>query len=62
MAQNSGLLEKLGQPGHFTLFAPTNEAFETLGSEVLERLQGDKEVLKGKHNEVSRSSLDHSVI
>ncbi|XP_063763650.1 periostin, osteoblast specific factor b isoform X2 [Eleginops maclovinus] len=50
VAQNSGLLEKLGQPGHFTLFAPTNEAFETLGSEVLERLQGDKEVLKALLN------------
>ncbi|XP_068440782.1 periostin, osteoblast specific factor b isoform X3 [Clinocottus analis] len=45
VAQNSGLLEKLGQPGHYTLFAPTNEAFESLGSEALERLQGDKEVL-----------------
>lgn len=48
MAQNSGFLEKLGQPGHYTLFAPTNEAFESLGSEVLERLQGDTEVIKGK--------------
>lgn len=48
MAQSAGLLEKLGQPGHYTLFAPTNEAFESLGSEVLERLQRDKEVLKGK--------------
>lgn len=50
MAQNAGLLEKLGQQGHYTLFAPTNEAFESLGSGVLERLQGDKEVLKGKRN------------
>uniref|UniRef100_A0A8D0D9G7 Periostin, osteoblast specific factor b n=1 Tax=Sander lucioperca TaxID=283035 RepID=A0A8D0D9G7_SANLU len=41
---------KLGQPGHYTLFAPTNEAFESLGSEVLERLQGDKEVLKALLN------------
>uniref|UniRef100_A0A8D0D6T7 Periostin, osteoblast specific factor b n=1 Tax=Sander lucioperca TaxID=283035 RepID=A0A8D0D6T7_SANLU len=40
----------LGQPGHYTLFAPTNEAFESLGSEVLERLQGDKEVLKALLN------------
>ncbi|KAL7400762.1 hypothetical protein ABVT39_017427 [Epinephelus coioides] len=50
VAQNSGLLEKLGQPGHYTLFAPTNEAFESLGSDVLERLQGDKEVLKALLN------------
>ncbi|XP_037631585.1 periostin, osteoblast specific factor b isoform X1 [Sebastes umbrosus] len=50
VALNAGFLEKLGQPGHYTLFAPTNEAFETLGSEVLERLQGDKEVLKALLN------------
>uniref|UniRef100_A0A3P9M850 Periostin n=1 Tax=Oryzias latipes TaxID=8090 RepID=A0A3P9M850_ORYLA len=46
LAQTSGLLEKLGQPGHYTLFAPTNGAFDKLGSDVLERLQSDKEVLK----------------
>uniref|UniRef100_A0A669DWZ3 Periostin n=1 Tax=Oreochromis niloticus TaxID=8128 RepID=A0A669DWZ3_ORENI len=40
------LLEKLGQPGHYTLFAPTNEAFEQLGSDVLERIQSDKQALK----------------
>lgn len=48
IVQNADLMEKLGQSGHYTLFAPTNEAFESLGSDVLERLQGDKEVLKGK--------------
>lgn len=48
MAQNAGVLEKLGQPGHYTLFAPTNKAFEGLDKEVLERLQGDKVALKGK--------------
>ncbi|KAM9318839.1 periostin, osteoblast specific factor b isoform 2-T2 [Pholidichthys leucotaenia] len=50
VAQTAGLLEKLGQAGHFTLFAPTNEAFEKLGSDVLERLQSDKEVLKALLN------------
>ncbi|XP_061575693.1 periostin, osteoblast specific factor b isoform X2 [Cololabis saira] len=45
MAQNAGLLEKLGQPGHYTLFAPTNDAFDKLGGDVLERFQSDKEVL-----------------
>ncbi|XP_070826296.1 periostin, osteoblast specific factor b isoform X3 [Chaetodon trifascialis] len=50
VAQSAGLLEKLGQPGHYTLFAPTNEAFESLGSEVLERLQSDKEVLQALLN------------
>lgn len=48
IVQNADLMEKLGQSGHYTLFAPTNEAFESLGSDVLERLQSDKEVLKGK--------------
>ncbi|KAM9359738.1 periostin, osteoblast specific factor b isoform 2-T2 [Symphorus nematophorus] len=48
--QNAGLSEKLDGPGHFTLFAPTNEAFESLGMEVLERLLSDKEVLKALVN------------
>uniref|UniRef100_A0A672GPX7 Periostin n=1 Tax=Salarias fasciatus TaxID=181472 RepID=A0A672GPX7_SALFA len=46
IVQNAGLLEKLGQPGHYTLFAPTNDAFDKLGSDVLERLLSDKEVLQ----------------
>ncbi|XP_075892927.1 periostin, osteoblast specific factor b [Nelusetta ayraudi] len=50
IVQNADLMEKLGQSGHYTLFAPTNEAFESLGSDVLERLQGDKEVLKALVN------------
>lgn len=48
LVQNADLMEKMGQSGHYTLFAPTNEAFESLGSDVLERLQSDKEILKGK--------------
>uniref|UniRef100_A0A7N6BFC8 Periostin, osteoblast specific factor b n=1 Tax=Anabas testudineus TaxID=64144 RepID=A0A7N6BFC8_ANATE len=39
MAQTAGLTEMLGQPGHYTLFAPTNDAFDSLGGDVLERLQ-----------------------
>uniref|UniRef100_A0A3Q4BL36 Uncharacterized protein n=1 Tax=Mola mola TaxID=94237 RepID=A0A3Q4BL36_MOLML len=50
LAQDSGLLENLGQSGHYTLFAPTNEAFNSLGSGILKRLQGDKEVLKALLN------------
>uniref|UniRef100_A0A671VBG5 Periostin n=1 Tax=Sparus aurata TaxID=8175 RepID=A0A671VBG5_SPAAU len=46
MAQRAGLSDKLGQPGHYTLFAPTNDAFDSLGGDVLERLQSDPEVLK----------------
>lgn len=48
MVENAGLLKILGEPGHYTLFAPTNDAFDSLGGDVLERLGDDKEVLKGK--------------
>lgn len=30
------------------MFAPTNEAFDKINSDVLERIMGDKTVLKGK--------------
>ncbi|CAL8265532.1 unnamed protein product [Merluccius merluccius] len=46
----SGVMEKLGQPGHYTLFAPTNEAFEKLGSGYLERIMGDKKVISALVN------------
>ncbi|XP_019943498.2 periostin, osteoblast specific factor b isoform X3 [Paralichthys olivaceus] len=46
VAHSAGMLEKLGQPGHYTLFAPTNEAFESLGTDVLERLQSDKQAIQ----------------
>ncbi len=48
MATASGLIEKLGEPGHFTLFAPTNDAFDKLDREVLDRLMEDKNSLQGK--------------
>ncbi|XP_069061601.1 periostin isoform X2 [Pleurodeles waltl] len=38
----SEVLDTLGQPGHFTLFAPTDDAFEKLPRGVLERIVGDK--------------------
>uniref|UniRef100_A0A8I3WYA9 Periostin n=1 Tax=Callithrix jacchus TaxID=9483 RepID=A0A8I3WYA9_CALJA len=41
-AITSDILEALGREGHFTLFAPTNEAFERLPRGVLERIMGDK--------------------
>ncbi|KAG7243065.1 hypothetical protein INR49_016440 [Caranx melampygus] len=50
LAQSAGLIDMLGQPGHYTLFAPTNEAFERLGSDVLDRLKSNKEVLKALLN------------
>ncbi|XP_051539577.1 periostin-like isoform X2 [Myxocyprinus asiaticus] len=45
-AVSSGLLKQLGKPGYYTLFAPTNEAFEKLDRDVLERLMSDKTVLQ----------------
>uniref|UniRef100_A0A8C1Y2Q7 Periostin n=2 Tax=Cyprinus carpio TaxID=7962 RepID=A0A8C1Y2Q7_CYPCA len=46
----SGLIEKLGQPGQFTLFAPTNDAFDKLDREVLDRLMEDKNSLQALLN------------
>ena len=45
----SGVMDKLGQPGHYTLFAPTNDAFDKLGPDFLERIMSDKAVIAGKH-------------
>uniref|UniRef100_A0A7N6A0D9 Periostin, osteoblast specific factor a n=1 Tax=Anabas testudineus TaxID=64144 RepID=A0A7N6A0D9_ANATE len=41
----SGVMDKLDRPGHFTLFAPTNEAFENLNPGYLERIMKDKTVI-----------------
>ncbi|XP_044079050.1 periostin-like isoform X3 [Siniperca chuatsi] len=41
----SGMMDKLDQPGHYTLFAPTNEAFDRLSPGYLERIMGDKAVI-----------------
>uniref|UniRef100_A0A8C6WHL0 Periostin, osteoblast specific factor b n=1 Tax=Neogobius melanostomus TaxID=47308 RepID=A0A8C6WHL0_9GOBI len=40
------MADKLGEAGQFTLFAPTNAAFEAMGIDVLERLQDNKDVLQ----------------
>ncbi|XP_053153609.1 periostin isoform X3 [Hemicordylus capensis] len=41
-AFTSDVMDTLGKPGHYTLFAPTNEAFEKLPRGVLERIMGDR--------------------
>ncbi|KAG7480296.1 hypothetical protein JOB18_047500 [Solea senegalensis] len=46
----AGMLDKLGEPGHYTLFAPTNSAFEKLGIDVLERLQSNEVAVKALLN------------
>uniref|UniRef100_A0AAV2J9R8 FAS1 domain-containing protein n=1 Tax=Knipowitschia caucasica TaxID=637954 RepID=A0AAV2J9R8_KNICA len=43
-------MDKLGEAGQFTLFAPTNAAFEQMGIQNLERLQDNKAVLQGAKN------------
>ncbi|XP_008424527.1 periostin, osteoblast specific factor b isoform X1 [Poecilia reticulata] len=50
VAQTAGLLEKLGQPGFYTLFAPTNNAFDKIGGDTMERLLSDKDVLRALLN------------
>uniref|UniRef100_A0A8C5LUI3 Periostin n=1 Tax=Leptobrachium leishanense TaxID=445787 RepID=A0A8C5LUI3_9ANUR len=46
----SNILDKLGEPGHYTLFAPTNEAFEKLPRGVLERIMSDKKAAEALVN------------
>ncbi|XP_072230452.1 periostin-like [Leuresthes tenuis] len=41
----SGIMDKLDKPGHYTLFAPTNEAFDKLSPGRLEQLMEDKAVI-----------------
>ncbi|XP_063807923.1 periostin isoform X2 [Pseudophryne corroboree] len=46
----SNLMEKLGKPGHYTLFAPTDDAFEKLPRGVLERIMSDKKAAEALVN------------
>ncbi|XP_043548037.1 periostin-like isoform X1 [Chiloscyllium plagiosum] len=46
----SGLLETLRKDGHYTVFAPTNEAFDKLSRDVLERILSDPVALKAMLN------------
>ncbi|XP_030648504.1 periostin isoform X2 [Chanos chanos] len=60
----SGLLDKLGEPGHYTLFAPTNEAFEKLDRVVLERIMSDKTVLQAllKYHLLSSTQCSEAIM
>jgi uncharacterized surface protein with fasciclin (FAS1) repeats len=40
------LVETLSDKGPFTVFAPTNKAFEALGEETIKKVLADKELLK----------------
>lgn len=48
----SGLNTLLEGDGQFTLLAPTNEAFEKIPAETLNRILGDPEALRGEHPSV----------
>nr|XP_040037937.1 periostin-like [Gasterosteus aculeatus aculeatus] len=56
----SGMMDKLDQPGHYTLFAPTNEAFDKLSPGYLERIMGDKAVIAALVNYHLLSSVQCS--
>lgn len=55
----SGVMDKLEQPGHFTLFAPTNEAFGKLSPGPLKRLMGDKTIIKGGCFDIEKNACVH---
>lgn len=40
-------MDKLDQAGHYTVFAPTNEAFDKLSPGYLNRIMEDKAVIAG---------------
>ncbi|KAG2457206.1 POSTN protein, partial [Polypterus senegalus] len=46
----SDMIDKFGEPGHYTLFLPTNEAFAKLPRAVLERIMSDKVALQAVLN------------
>jgi len=43
--KTAGLVEMLSGDGPFTLFAPTNDAFDILGKDALEKMLKDKDKL-----------------
>ncbi|XP_078259295.1 periostin-like isoform X2 [Rhinoraja longicauda] len=49
-AAASGLFGILGKGGHYTIFAPTNEAFDNVPREVLERILSDDVAMKAMLN------------
>lgn len=46
LVKEAGLVEALQAEGPYTVFAPTNEAFDNVPTETLEALKADKEKLK----------------
>uniref|UniRef100_A0A668U5N6 Periostin, osteoblast specific factor a n=1 Tax=Oreochromis aureus TaxID=47969 RepID=A0A668U5N6_OREAU len=46
----SDVMDKLGEPGQYTLFAPTNDAFDKMNPDYLENIMGDPAVVKALVN------------
>lgn len=47
IALASNVMDKLGEPGQYTLFAPTNDAFDKMNPDYLENIIEDPAVVKG---------------
>lgn len=58
----SGLNTVLEGDGQFTLLAPTNEAFEKIPAETLNRILGDPEALRGEHPLLLAASLEQPLV
>lgn len=48
----AGLTSLLESDGQFTIFAPTNEAFQKIPQETLNRILEDPVALRGDHREL----------
>ena len=54
LVKQAGLVQTLEGPGPFTVFAPTNEAFAKLPKATVDKVTGDKALLRvAKYGEVS---------
>jgi uncharacterized surface protein with fasciclin (FAS1) repeats len=65
LVTKADLAETLGGKGPFTVFAPTNEAFGKVPKDVLEKVGGDKELLKKvllAHVVVGKAVMAESVV
>lgn len=52
----AGLTSVLENEGQYTIFAPTNEAFEKIPQETLNRILGDPVALRGDQHEALQFS------
>uniref|UniRef100_A0A3B4H737 Periostin n=1 Tax=Pundamilia nyererei TaxID=303518 RepID=A0A3B4H737_9CICH len=50
LTNTSNVMDKLGEPGQYTLFAPTNDAFDKMNPDYLENIMEDPAVVKALVN------------